>query len=355
MSEFNSKTVYNNAEVEKLIKPEILKILDEQLFSAWLDPVAESLWFVTELLEIPNGEFTTMLWTHWLQVVGEFDELPLVNKEQGYVKWYKTERRWGTIGISKEARKWIETAVGSPKLSPMAKQELNKLRNDVTTLVNAAKITRNEVATEVLALWFVDTNAYWPGSASPDWEPLFSASHIIKSTWETQSNLVSGALTAAKLKEAIELLRNMRDWKGRKMKRAKTYTLIVSSENEANARKILNDGSNFAAYEISTGTALPNGVTSNLFMWDWFRIELMVLDTLNQPKEDWTTVGSATMWFVLNREAAREMMAFKYLSLYNEEMDMWEDKKTKAIYIDVDLQFTFDHYQPEVIVWSQGI
>ena len=39
----------------------------------------------------------------------------------------------------------------------------------------------------------------------------------------------------------------MRDGVGRKMKGAKTYQLIVPTELEATARKLLNDGSNFAA------------------------------------------------------------------------------------------------------------
>jgi hypothetical protein len=89
-------------------------------------------------------------------------------------------------------------------------------------------------------------------------------------------------------------------------------------------------------------------------MWDGFRIELVVLETLNQPKADWTTVGSATVWFLLNRELAREMNAFKYLTLWNEEIDMYEDKSTKVLFVDVDLSFTCDHYNYECIVGSTG-
>jgi hypothetical protein len=76
----------------------------------------------------------------------------------------------------------------------------------------------------------------------------------------------------------------MKDGMGRKMKRAKTYQLIIPSELEATARKLLNDGSQFAAYV--SDTAANNDVTSNVFMWDGFRIELVVLETLNQPKAD---------------------------------------------------------------------
>lgn len=352
MAGFKTDTIYSENEGAKILKTTILRILDEQIFSAGLDPVAASLGFISEAVELRDGTYTSMLGTLDLPKLGEFDEFPIINKEQGYEKGYALERHGGAIAISKNLRKWIETYNSSEKVSPTVKTELNKLSNDVQRLVNASKLTRNNKITNILADWFSITNAYWPGSASPDGIALFSTSHVIKSTGATQSNLVSGALTQSTLETAIDQLRNMRDGKGRKMRRARTYTLIVSSENEKNARRILNDGSNFAA--SVWGTETNNSITESVFAWDGFNVELLVLDTLNQPSID-GTVGSATMWFVLNKAAALEWEAFRQLTLYNEEMDMYEDKKTKVVFIDVDVSFTADHYQPEVIVGSTGL
>jgi len=348
MAGFKTDTIYSENEGAKLLQTTILRIIDEQIFSAGLDPVAESLGFVSEAVELRDGTYTSMLGTLDLPTLGEFDEFPIINKEQGFEKGYELERHGGAIAISKSLRKWIETYNGSAKVSPTVKTELSKLTNDVQRLVNAAKLTRNNKITNILANGFSVTKAFWPGSASPDGVALFG-NHIIKSTGDLQSNLINWALTQITLETAVDTLRNMRDGKGRKMRRANTYTLIVASENEANARKILNDGSNFAASvsDVATG----NSITGNIFKWDGFNIELLVLDTLNQPSID-GTVGSATMWFVLNKEAARELEAFRQLTLYNEEMDMYEDKKTKVLFIDVDVSFTADHYQPEVIVGS---
>lgn len=353
MAEFNSNTIYNENEWAKLIKAEILNILDEQVFSAGLDPVAEQLNYTMEVLEIPNGEYTSMLGVHSLGELGEFDDYPIINKEQGFTKGYKVQRRGWKIAISKPLRKWIETSTSSAKLSPTVKSELNNLARDTQRLINAVKLTKNEVATEVFTEGFSITSANGAGSMSPDGVALFSDSHIIKGTGETQSNLVNGALTQTTLEAAIEKLRNMKDGTGRKMRRANTYALYVAPENEANARRILNNGSNFAASVSDTET--NNSITSNIFMWDGFRIELVVLDTLNQPKPDGSKVGTATMWFLMNKDAAREMGAFKYLTLYNEEMDMYIDNNTKVLYLDVDLSFTCDHYQPEVVVGSLGV
>lgn len=350
---FKSDTIYWENEGAKLIKAEILNVIDEQIFEAGLDPVADELGYSHDVVEIPDGVYTSMLGTHGMDEIGEFDEFPIANKEQGYEKGYKMKRFGRAVAVSKPLRKWIEASAVSPKLDASTKRELAKLAKDVNLLISSTKITKNELATEVFTKGFSVTAAYWPGSASPDGQPLFSATHIIKSTGQTQSNLQTGALTQANLTAAIEKLRNMRDWVGRKMKRAKTYQLIVPTELEATARKLLNDWSNFAA--AVSDVSVSNSVTSNIFMWDGFRIELLVLETLNQPKSDGTMVGSATQWFVLNREAAREYEAFKYLTLYTEEMDMWEDKKTKVLFVDVDLSFTCDHYNYECIVGSTGL
>lgn len=349
---FETANIYNENEWAKLMRSELLTIIQEELYTAGLDPVAQALGFVDEMVTYKDGKYTSMLGFTDMEELGEFDEFPIDNKEQGFEKWFELKRFGKGIAISKPLEKWIEASVKDAKYTPDVKRELQKLSRDVSRLVGSAKLTRNNLVTKVLANWFDITAGFWPGSTSPDGVALFSASHIIKSTGNTQSNLVSGALTQAKLEEAIDLLRNMRDGMGRKMRRASVYTLVVSSENEKNARQILNDGSNFAASVSDTET--NNGVTSNLFMWDGFKIELLVLDTLNQPSVS-GNVGSATMWFVINKDCVRDYEAFRMLTLYNDEIDMYRDNKTKALVVDLDFSATADHYQPECIVGSTWV
>ena len=350
---FKVDSIYNYNEGAKLIRAELLKIVDEQIFEAGLDPVQEKLWYTLENVEIPDGMFTTMLGTNGLDEIGETDEFPVFWLEQGYEKGYRLKRFGNRIPITKPLRKWIEASAKSPKLDWSVKTELAKLARSTDRLVRAAKITRNELALEVLTKWFSVTAAYGAWSAYPDGQPLFSASHVIKSTGATQSNLVSGALSQVKLEEAITALRNMKDGIWRNMKLASSYTLVVPVALEALARKILNDGSKFAA--AVDGTAVNNDVTSSIFQWDGFRIELLVIDALNQPKKDWTTIWTATNWFVMNTQLVREMEALKTLVLFNEEMDMYEDKASKVMYVDIDLSLNNDFYNYECIVWSTWV
>lgn len=145
----------------------------------------------------------------------------------------------------------------------------------------------------------------------------------------------------------------MKDGNGTKIGfAASSYTLIVGSALEATARKILNDGSNFAAQVDDV--AVNNDVTLSVFQWDGFKINLMVLPTLGQPSKG-GTVGTDTQWFVLNHELAAEMEAFRFIPLYEAEIDSYTDDASKVAYIDIDMSFTVDHYNPEVIVGSQGV
>ena len=350
---FKTDSIYNYNEGAKLIRAELLKIVDEQIFEAGLDPVQDKLGYVIETVEIPDWVFTSMLGTHWLDEIGETDDFPVFWLEQGYEKGYRLKRFANRIPITKPLRKWIENSTKSAKLDGTVKVELAKLARNTDRLVRAAKITRNELSLEVLTKGFSVTAAYWPWSAYPDGQPLFSANHVIKATWEIQSNLVTGALTQLKLEEAISKLRNMKDGIGRTMKLASTYTLIVPTSLEATARKILNDGSKFAA--AVSDVAVGNDVTSSIFQWDGFRIELLVIDGLNQPKKDGTKVGTATNWFVINKDAVRNYEAFKTIVLFNEEMDMYEDKASKVMYVDIDLSLNSDFYNYECVCGSEWV
>ena len=51
--------------------------------------MADELGYSHDIVEIPDGVYTSMLGTHGMDEIGEFDEFPIANKEQGYEKGYK--------------------------------------------------------------------------------------------------------------------------------------------------------------------------------------------------------------------------------------------------------------------------
>ena len=353
MAVFTNTGLLTTSEGFKLIRSNIEKIVDELDLDPTLDGVAEALWFVNTPVTRPDWKITSLKGVLDLEEINELDELPLLSDEEWPEKGYELKRFGGKFAFSKAVMKWLDKAQSDSTIPGDVKMEISKMANQFTRLSARARKSRNFLATKLLTEGFTSSAAFWPWSATPYGQPLFSASHPIGTTGATQSNLETGALTQVKLEAALTKLRNMKDGNGTKVGfAASSYTLIVSPAGEANARKILNDGSKFAAQVDDT--AVNNDVTLSIFQWDGFRINLMVLPTLGQPSKS-GTVWTDTMWFVLNHELAAELEAFRFIPLYEAEIDSYRDDSSKVSYIDIDASFTVDHYNPECIVGSLGV
>lgn len=339
----------------KLIKSNIVKITDELTLDPTLDWVAEALGFIYTNVDRPDGEIISLKGVLDLESIGELDEFPLLADEEGPGKWYKMQRFAGKHIMSKEASKWLMKAQTADTLPATVKEEIGKLANKIVRLPARAKKARNFLATRVLIEWFTNTKPYGPGSSTPYGQPLFSASHPVGSTWETQSNILTGAarvLNQVNLLSGIELLRGMKDGNGTIVGfSASSYTLIVWPKGEANARKILNDNKEVASQVADV--AVNNDITMSVFQMDGFKVNLMVLATMGQPSIQWT-VGTGNEWFLLNQEMAREIEAFRFIPLYEAEIDSYKDDTNKTTVIDIDMSFTMDFYNPEVIVGSDN-
>jgi hypothetical protein len=119
--------------------------------------------------------------------------------------------------------------------------------------------------------------------------------------------------------------------------------LCVAAEGEENAREILNNGSKFAA----TGT---NANVENIFMYEGFRVKLEILEKLGDYDRNGTQIGTAVMWFVLNRPSLVEAKAAKMLRLTNATVDSYMNNETKQAVIDITEDFTVDHFGLEYFV-----
>jgi hypothetical protein len=99
--------------------------------------------------------------------------------------------------------------------------------------------------------------------------------------------------------------------------------------------------------------AINNDITMNIFTVEWFKINLLVLPTLGQPSVDWQ-VGTGDEWFLLNHELANDLEAFRFIPFYEAVIDSYVDNNNKATYIDIDISYTYDFYNPEVVIGSIG-
>ena len=229
MANFKDTGLLTTSEGFKLIRSNIEKIVDELELDPTLDGVAEALGFVNTPVTRPDGKITTLKGVLDLEEVGELDELPLLEDEEGPEKGYELKRFGGKHAMSKAVTKWLEKAQMDSTLPGEVKMEISKIANQFTRLSARNRKTRSFLATKLLADGFVSTNAFGPGSATPYGQALFSAAHPIGTTGNTQSNLETWALTQIKLEAALTKLRDMKDGNGTKVGfAASSYTLIVS-------------------------------------------------------------------------------------------------------------------------------
>ena len=237
--------------------------------------------------------------------------------------------------------------------------------NGLADLSMSIKLTENEYATKLLTEWFKTvTAAFWPWAAVIDGKALFATDHVIQATGWTFSNIIEdttvpanyAALSLVELKKAVNRLRVMKDGLGRRLPLANVYTLIVSPELEQTALDILNIGNGFSPY-TPTGSEAHNDNFRNIFIWEWFKVELKVLNTLNQPSvEEWVDdiIGSSTMWFVMNTEAARMRKAFRKLKFGEMTIDNYYDDSNKAHFVTAEKFHWVMAIYPEIIVGSKG-
>lgn len=355
MTVFKDTWLLTTDEWFKLIRSNIEKIVDELNLDPTLDGVADALWFINTPVTRPDGKITTLKWVLDLEEVDELGELPLLWDEEWPEKGYELKRFWGKYALSKAMIEWFKKAQTDSTLPMDVKDEINKIATKLTRLSSRNKKARNFLATRVLTEWFTANNAFWPWSKTPYGNPLFFNAHPIWTTGETQSNILTGAdaaLNQTNLNKAIALARGMKDWNGTIVWfAARSYTLIVSPKGEANARTILNNMSDRASKVDDV--AINNDITVSIYDIEWFKINLLVLPTLGQPSVNWK-VWTGNEWFLLNHELAAELEAFRFIPLYEAVIDSYVDNNNKATYMDIDVSFTCDFYNPEVIIWSQG-
>lgn len=335
----------------KLVRSNLLKLVDELDFDPTLDGIAEALGFIDTKVDRHDGEIASLKWVLDLESIDELAEVPLVWNEEWPSKGYKLNRFANWHAISRIATEWFKKNQGSTTLPSEVKDEITKMATQLTRLSARNKKTKNFEVTRLLTNWFGAES-----KLSPYGQPLFSAVHPVGTTGETQSNVMPNwerLLTQVNLETAIEMARGMKDGNGTQVGfAARSYTLIVWPKLEKTARKILNDMAGAAAAVLDVEVA--NWVTINIFTVEWFKINLLVLPTLGQPSVKWK-VGTWDEWFLLNQEWANEVEAFRFISGYDAIIDSYVDNKTKATIVDIDTYFAVDFYNPEVIIGSTWV
>lgn len=338
-------------EVINMLRPELEIAFNE----ADLDPrvegwVLEALGFSTFQTRLPQGLITRM----WAVLA-----LPKLNengtKQRGsYGTWdekgYKVAQYGEEYAISKLALKtlrdnWLDMWL----FHPTVQAELSELSSNVKRLGIATKLAQVDEATKLFVNWFSISSDYGAGSPAPDWLALFSNSHASGDNLVTW--VINDTTAQTKLLEGINLLRNIKNDKGAIYKLPKMFTLVCSPSAEYTWRKALNNNWQWASTQDDV--AIGNDITMNVFVSvDWFKVALLVLESIWQPDRDWVKIGTGTEAFLLDRDRLSMAKALRLIKLYDVEVSDYTRPETGEYVVGADIAFTVDHFGAEIgIVW----
>jgi hypothetical protein len=184
---------------------------------------------------------------------------------------------------------------------------------------------------------------------------LFDANQPYKNGTATFSNLLTtpnGALTAITLQDAIDKHKTaLRLQNGDRVMTPSVYKLIVSRENAVEARKILNTAGNQVGVFSGTGN---NAQQLNQFSFNGNIVEVVENGFIGYTKTDGSSVGDDGNWFLLNGDGAAMASAMRFITLYDAEVNVYQNDSNNNTYVSLDLGYSVDHYGLEsFIVGSQ--
>ena len=359
-------------EAHALIEPVIIELFDETMLDPRTDScVGSALGFTPFRAVTKDGQIQTQHGVKGTPLVGEFDSFTMDDDSYGPKIGYDVVRVFPWEGMSSEAKKWIERAGQSSDIPSALREDLAKSISRLARKLMAIKITENEFKTKILTEGFAIKNATGWGSAVIDGQPLFSTNHVTTASNEVYSNIVDGGLaegnaadsthaplTFNSLKYAVRMLREMKDGNGVRIRRPRggVYDLYVSVEGEENALNILSDENGYSVYKYD-GTDSSNENQTNTFVTrDGFKVRLNVLETLNQPDSEDTSlkIGNATNWFVMNKEEAMKRGAIRDIEFGDVSVEVFYDSNKKATFLTAEKHFGAQPMYAEVIVGSKG-
>lgn len=326
-----------------LLTKEVKARVDEIKFDPTINENIAALGFDMFKVNDPKGTFDILAGVLDLDEVDEFGNLPLIEDEIVGEKGYDTVRRWGKRGMSRRTQKYLENAKAEDtQLPDFVIKDIDALTRDTERLVKRATKSKNFEMTRVLTEGLKTTvTAFGPGSAGLDGKPLFATDHPVSlsdPSLGTQSNKITGVLNKANLLIAIDLLRAMKDQNGTRIGTPMGVTLAVPSELYRTALETVSGGFSFDGSAEAANTNVPN-----TFLWEGYKVKIVVLETLNQPTKK-GVVGDATQWFVLDEQRVRELEMFKFIYIYDNIIEFYMDPTSKVVFYDIDLEFSADHF-----------
>lgn len=345
----------NFAEGQAILSPLIQEIANQTEAQVGLEAEASKFGFVVGDALTPKGEITAMVGPEPLTKIDEDGIAPLLSIMQGYTKTYTMDTYARKHKVTKVFLEWLKKGAHMVGVDTSVAQELQTFKEAIERLVQGSLLTMNELIASTYTNGFSVTTAYGPGSASPDGKSLFASDHIVKKTGGTYTNIATGALSATTLASTIALYKSqVKTPNGYRVKTPDIFDLLVPRTLETTARSILNSANDQAGIYAGTGS---NAALLNVFSFQGSKVRLTVLDMVGEPAMDGSTIGGANanaMWFLVNMDYALKYKAFRIFRLWDNEITMFKNDETDALYTKISMHVGVDHYNPETLMGYPG-
>lgn len=195
-----------------------------------------------------------------------------------------------------------------------------------------------------------------PTDATPYGQTLFSASHTYNEGTLTFQNVLGGSygtldddLNATSLQQALNVHKSgIYLQNGDRVDTPFKYTLMVGRRLAVTARSILNTKGTQVGMFSGTGS---NATQLNTFNYEGNVVEILensyfgMIDPISGE-----TIGSDTMWMLINTEGMKEAKALRKVMLQDAEVSVWKNNSNKNTITDINVMADFVHVGAEYYI-----
>ena len=350
MSEIIKWVTFEWSKNTQLFDQLIVSSIDNAKFVDVYEPTKQSLYFTETPVLGPNDEHGSFDPGSWLSEAWELEKAPELARRFGNTKGIYQKNYKGKISVTGTFYDWMKTTNSIKGANSDVQAKVLDMGKNMKYIMQNGSKSKAQVLVKVLTQWELWTSANWPGSLTPDGQPLFSASHPIEITGGTQSNIQTWVFTTdadriTALTAAVNKLRNMRlsngDFVSTVAGSSEPYVLKVSVPEALAWKRALNGNMKYSGQ----GT---NANAVNIFEVADFMVKVEECAILGTYDADGVMIGNTTAAYLMNPVYLREAEALKTYSIKPLTVVTDENKDPESYVAIWTMLFGADHYGAEL-------
>jgi hypothetical protein len=350
MSEIIKWVTFEWSENTQLFDQLVVSSIDNAKFQDTYKDYKTSLYYTETPILWPNDQHGSFDPGMWLSETGELEKAPELERRFGNLKGIYQKEYKGKISVTGTFYDWMRTTKTIKGANSDIQAKVLDMGKNMSYIMNNGSKTKAQVLVQVLTKWHLGTAANWPGSLTPDGQPLFSASHPIASLWTTQSNIQTWVFTTdadriTALTAAVNKLRNMRlangDFVYTTAWESEPYVLKVSVPEALAWKRALNGNMKYSGQ-------WANANAVNIFEVADFMVRIEACPMLWTYDADKNIIGDLTSAYLMNPVYLREAEALKCYTIKDLTVVTDEIKDPRSYVAIWEAKFGADHYGAEL-------